>query len=257
MDSIGKGPNFEFVTIEISSTLMLDATTIDLSRNVKRCKLSLNGRKLSFEEVMTMMASGNEALINAMINVLTSFAAVYWECIPVTASKFESTEFEFVVIRAAGLARRKVDVGPYIEKFQELGGPMKVIAFESLSKDATLVVPCPVSLRMERFPQFYSHLASFLKRWKEDPEDAMHRNQVTLLWKTVGSSMLNRIAEETRSNRPLWLSTSGHGVAWLHVRIDEFPKYYEFPFYRDLYLKKQPTKIWFFLKILCVNATHH
>jgi hypothetical protein len=34
------------------------------------------------------------------------------------------------------------------------------------------------------------------------------------------------------SARPLWLSTSGLGVAWLHVRLDSRPKYYSYAPYR-------------------------
>jgi hypothetical protein len=26
--------------------------------------------------------------------------------------------------------------------------------------------------------------------------------------------------------QPIWLSTAGMGVAWLHIRLDERPKYY-------------------------------
>ena len=38
----------------------------------------------------------------------------------------------------------------------------------------------------------------------------------------------------TRSQRPLWLSTNGLGVAWLHARIDARPKYYSHRPYRAL-----------------------
>jgi hypothetical protein len=36
------------------------------------------------------------------------------------------------------------------------------------------------------------------------------------------------------SARPVWLSTAGAGVAWLHVRLDDRPKYYGFDEYREL-----------------------
>lgn len=32
---------------------------------------------------------------------------------------------------------------------------------------------------------------------------------------------------------PFWLSTAGMGVSWLHVRLDERPKYYRFQEYRS------------------------
>ncbi len=31
---------------------------------------------------------------------------------------------------------------------------------------------------------------------------------------------------------PLWLSTAGGGVAWLHVRLDSRPKYYGYSPYK-------------------------
>jgi hypothetical protein len=35
-----------------------------------------------------------------------------------------------------------------------------------------------------------------------------------------------------RTGEPVWLSTNGDGVSWLHVRIDERPKYYTHGPYR-------------------------
>jgi hypothetical protein len=32
--------------------------------------------------------------------------------------------------------------------------------------------------------------------------------------------------------KPVWLSTAGGGVSWLHVRLDDQPKYYGFEPYR-------------------------
>jgi len=34
------------------------------------------------------------------------------------------------------------------------------------------------------------------------------------------------------SSRPVWLSTAGGGVSWLHVRLDDRPKYYHHAAYR-------------------------
>jgi hypothetical protein len=31
---------------------------------------------------------------------------------------------------------------------------------------------------------------------------------------------------------PIWLSTAGDGIAWLHVRLDSRPKYYSYGPYR-------------------------
>ena len=39
----------------------------------------------------------------------------------------------------------------------------------------------------------------------------------------------NNDADNGKNDRSVWLSTSGMGVSWLHVRIDQVPKYYTFP----------------------------
>lgn len=33
--------------------------------------------------------------------------------------------------------------------------------------------------------------------------------------------------------KPVWLSTAGAGVPWLHVRLDDHPKYYGYALYRS------------------------
>ncbi len=41
--------------------------------------------------------------------------------------------------------------------------------------------------------------------------------------------MLKRIGEA-----PMWLSTAGAGVPWLHVRLEDRPKYYGHAAYRGI-----------------------
>lgn len=42
---------------------------------------------------------------------------------------------------------------------------------------------------------------------------------------------------------PRWLSTSGLGVSYLHVRIDSRPKYYSFDEYRNFQVQTQQANI--------------
>lgn len=39
-------------------------------------------------------------------------------------------------------------------------------------------------------------------------------------------ALIGKTVEAQLSDQPLWLSTAGAGVAWLHVRLDKRPKYY-------------------------------
>ena len=81
--------------------------------------------------------------------------------------------------------------------------------------DATLVVPSP------RGPDAaYGHLAAFVRGASEAQNHA--------LWEAVGEAV-----EERLNQRPLWLSTAGGGVSWLHVRLDARPKYYAYRPYAE------------------------
>jgi len=37
-----------------------------------------------------------------------------------------------------------------------------------------------------------------------------------------------------QGGKTFWVSTSGLGVAWLHVRVDSKPKYYSHEAYREI-----------------------
>jgi hypothetical protein len=89
------------------------------------------------------------------------------------------------------------------------------VSFPNLGDDAFLVAPCP------RTPlAAYPHLAAFARH---APDAQQHA-----LWQAVSGALSRRLDQ-----RPLWLSTSGLGVAWLHVRLDLRPKYYTFGPYRQ------------------------
>ena len=83
-----------------------------------------------------------------------------------------------------------------------------MVEFPNLGNDAVMVVPCPGGP-----PAAYGHLGAFVRR---APESQRHA-----FWGRVGAAMQRRL-----DARPIWLSTAGAGVSWLHVRLDDRPKYY-------------------------------
>ena len=85
-----------------------------------------------------------------------------------------------------------------------------VATFMNLGGDALLVAPCPDGPGAD-----FAHLGAFTRTATAALQDA--------LWAAVGEALAARIGP-----RPLWLSTAGHGVAWLHVRLDSRPKYYRY-----------------------------
>ena len=89
-----------------------------------------------------------------------------------------------------------------------------VATFWNLGRDALLVAPAPIA-----DASVYSSLAAFVRG---APEEQQHA-----LWQRVADAAREQLGED-----PLWISTSGLGVYWLHVRLDSRPKYYTHGAYR-------------------------
>lgn len=138
------------------------------------------------------------------------FAALRWETPPLTATTL-SRPFEFVLLDSPGLAAHP-DATDFAEHFRRADGD--VVEFTNLGGDARLIAPCPLGPHSH-----YGHLVAFLRG---APEHQQHA-----LWQLVGESLQCRL-----STRPVWLSTAGAGVSWLHVRLDDRPKYYGYAPYR-------------------------
>ncbi|NQX89304.1 MAG: hypothetical protein HRT77_11630 [Halioglobus sp.] len=90
-----------------------------------------------------------------------------------------------------------------------------VVSFKNLGGDALLIVPCPTSTSTN-----YSHIGAFHRSASD--------TQLHAFWTAVAHAALNRIGTE-----PVWLSTAGGGVDWLHMRLDDRPKYYRYSPWRN------------------------
>lgn len=141
------------------------------------------------------------------------YAAFYWENPPLVTVALDAPA-ECVLIEAPVLANMPPDAETFRDHFS---GGEGVVAFANLGGDALLVVPEPSGGAAE---DACAHLASFLRRGAP--------GQIRALWRTCATAVLDRL-----SDAPLWLSTSGTGVAWLHVRLDRRPKYYQYAPYRS------------------------
>jgi len=138
------------------------------------------------------------------------FKAFRWETPPVTRTRLDRP-FECTIVDAPTLAHT-ADRTAFAPHFSP---HTPVVAFPNLGNDAVMVVPCPLDPDLA----CYAHLAAFVRTAPADQRDA--------LWTLVGDRVEQRL-----SDRPVWLSTAGAGVAWLHVRLDDRPKYYATGGYR-------------------------
>ncbi len=139
----------------------------------------------------------------------------YWEMPPITQWNLDR-DFECVLVFAPQL-NSAADSGPFARQFDAQKKTSDVISFFNLGGDAELVVPCNNNARTD-----YAHLSSFLRT--ADPA------QVQALWRKLGERAEVWLARKA----PFWISTAGLGVSWLHIRLDQRPKYYKFGPYIDL-----------------------
>jgi hypothetical protein len=116
------------------------------------------------------------------------------------------------------------------KKEQEKDGDEKagdsICVFENLGKDATLVVPAYLG---QGDKGSYSHFLSYLRA------PSVPTSQKLALLQRVARVTLKKCmhkrkgeggGEGVNEEELVWVSTSGMGVAWLHVRVEDRPKYY-------------------------------
>jgi len=177
-----------------------------------RFAVAFDSRPATFAQIIRawQSESGFRSLFNNLL-AGAPYEAFRWETPPITAETV-SRPFEFVVLDSPGLVRPP-DPEAFAAHFA--GANAAAVSFSNLGSDAVLVVPCQLGDLSA-----YGHLAAFARR---APELQRHA-----LWQTVGDAMARRVSAE-----PVWLSTAGAGVSWLHVRLDDRPKYYGFTPYKQ------------------------
>lgn len=161
---------------------------------------------LTFHEVFRLWE--RDASFRSFYNELlaiSSFPAYYWEHPALTKNHLQR-EYTFVLVNSSALALILPDAAPFSEQFEQ---GTKTVRFSNLRADAELVAPSPQGKDLSAF----THLANFVRRANPDQQQAF--------WQLIGKA-----AQELIQEQACWLSTSGLGVHWLHVRFDTRPKYY-------------------------------
>ncbi len=153
--------------------------------------LSALAKELSFRELFREELRG------------APFVAFRWETPPLTDTNIDQP-FECLLHDSPG-----IDVQADPTDFESYFQPdVEVVCFDNLGADALLIVPCPISTSAN-----YSHIGSF---HRTAPVSQQHA-----FWIAVAQTVMRRLGSQ-----PMWLSTAGGGVDWLHMRLDERPKYY-------------------------------
>jgi hypothetical protein len=179
---------------------------------VLRYSPAVDGQPLAVGDALSLLALERafRAWFRARL-AAAPFPAYYWET-PAQTSATLNRPWEFALIDAPALRGVPPDPQAFAEHFRPA---TRAVSFPNLGGDAWLVAPCP-----NAGADACAHLADFTRGADEAAQDE--------LWRLVGETVAGRLG-----TTPRWLSTSGTGVYWLHVRLDSSPKYYTYPPYRE------------------------
>jgi len=180
----------------------IDAGTIKFKPKWKN-----TNKGITYKEFLEEVKNGN-GLLDDFINALRSgWDQYYFESVPVSQST-QNKDYEFVLVKSLSLDRPATP-----NTFQShFTNQCLSVQFLSLGGDTTLISPCPPQ---SGSLQTYVHLSPFVKNAPvAKVKDALKR---------VTGAMQDKLSQTTSN---WWFSTAGGAVAWLHIRIDPRPKYY-------------------------------
>lgn len=180
-----------------------------LHRLVTHYQVSMADKPISYGEALQLLAE-SQAFRHFLSRIIVEspFKALRWETPAISVTTLVKP-FEFVLVDSPFLVTSP-DENVFSPYFTEEAEEVTCKAVLNLGRTATLIVP-----RKLDDAQKYAHLKSFLA---EAPETQLHA-----LWILVAKT-----AQAQLNDKPLWISTAGGGVSWLHVRLERKPKYYTF-----------------------------
>lgn len=172
-----------------------------------------NDIMLTYKQVIDLWNDKNfvDVFIEPMKNV--NYDAYLFETTPVSIDNLD-IEFEYVLIKSDSLSKIKSDPVPFSEYLNKCN--KNITVFKNPSGDTTLIVPC-IKDKIE----IYAHIAKFIRN--------APNNQIYDLFKMISKKIKKLLGK----NKVVYLSTHGLGVYWLHVRLDQKPKYYRHQEYKN------------------------
>lgn len=182
---------------------MFSHTPIYQGRGVEITYLE-HGNPITAKEFFTRLGDDVFAIDFSRRLASQPFDAGFWESPPYSENTADHA-FRCVLINSPELSKNTADPSAFIRKLAGVARDGSGI-FANVNNSATLISP-------QAKPANYGHLMAFLR--KASPI------QITNLWAAVSKVVLEKSGQQ-----PLWISTSGLGVPWLHVRVDSEPKYY-------------------------------
>lgn len=183
---------------------------------------------MSFVDFLNSLATSEDVrnwFINSIIS--TGFKYCFLE-FPVLTKESAEKNVEFTVVKSGKFPDASWE--HFANKLtRDIQSKKTVTYFNNISNDTILVVPVPVPAvpvnsskdDLDQSDKYSGHLMDFLKRGKKEQQHAL----IIL--------MARQTLEAMKTTSRIYLSTHGHGVPWLHIRICNTPKYYSYEPYKQ------------------------
>jgi hypothetical protein len=178
-------------------------SSIDDGNTVKITYLEL-GSPITAEQFFARLQDRSFAIDFSKRLSGQAYKGAFLEC-PAYSSKTSDLPFQCVLINSPDLDLKPANPSAFVRKLAEVTEDGSGV-FPNINNSATLISP-------QAKAADYSHLLAFLRR--------ANPHQIANLWETTSKVVLQQAGDD-----PLWISTSGLGVPWLHIRVDTQPKYY-------------------------------
>jgi len=188
-----------------------------------------NSIPVSFLNAFELLENEDRDFIMSFKTLFMEFDAesIFFECAPISMKLIASKPFEFVLLPASRLDKVTADTVPFHSQLQNAMHSGKTVAvFENLSGDSMLIIPCPNAINLSSSSadlNMYAHLQRFVRHARA--------SELTEFFAAVSKASMAKLSRLDREQL-LWISTSGLGVSWLHMRLDDRPKYYNFNEYK-------------------------
>ena len=188
----------------------------NITARLEAVTLVADGRDMTFGEVVGGWRE-DAAVRDFFIGELTRtpWRAFFWEMPPISHETL-NRRYEYVSIDGPMLEIARADPQAFQAVLDAPDAGKSVATFANLGGDAVLVAPRPLD-----HGSAYGHLGAFLRT---APGEQKHE-----LLATLADAIDVRLQ---RRSDPIWISTAGQAVPWLHVRLDDRPKYYQHGPYR-------------------------
>lgn len=182
-----------------------------IESGVTHYHLYLEDQPLTHRQVHQLwLEEDSFALFYSKLILDAGYSGFCWETPAIRLKNLDEIH-EFVVIQSNAHSNIIQNWGAFTEHFQS---KKLATSFMNLGKNGRMVSPVPDTSFNG------ASIASFLKTASD--------KRLIALWRLVGKEVLGSI-----THSPIWLSTAGLGVSWLHIRIDTRPKYYRYMPYRE------------------------